>query len=144
MFGNQITERKGLDLTIPHNNTTKKKLIFKILFITLLIISSGIFLYSSTTTITSYFCYDKQQLTNLISNIPAKIDIDVPLSIEQTNVDINVAVRELIDKNVESIGLEYVIKREDKKGIIQMTITRTTITTMILKRNQNLYMINQV
>lgn len=117
MFGNQITERKGLDLTIPHNNTTKKKLIFKILFITLVIISSGIFLYSSTTAITSYFCYDKQQLTNLISNIPAKIDIDVPLSIEQTNVDINVAVRELIDKkNVESIGLEYIIKREDKKG----------------------------
>ena len=86
-------------------------------FSTLVIISSGIFLYSSTTAITSYFCYDKQQLTNLISNIPAKIDIDVPLSIEQTNVDINVAVRELIDKkNVESIGLEYIIKREDKKG----------------------------
>ena len=129
MFGNQITERKGLDLTIPYSSTTttttynnnNKKLIFKLLFIGLIIISSGIFLYSSTTTITtttlsSYYPYkqqqqQQQQLTNLISNIPAEIDFDAPLS-EPTNI-----VEQQINKRyVESIDLEYIIKRDDSNN----------------------------
>ncbi|CAX40034.1 conserved hypothetical protein [Candida dubliniensis CD36] len=121
MFGNQITERKGLDLTIPYSSTTttttynnnNKKSIFKLLFIGLIIISSGIFLYSSTTTLSSYYPYkqQQQQSTNSISNIPAKIDFDAPLS-EPTNI-----VEQQINKRyVESIDLEYIIKRDDSNN----------------------------